>query len=948
MSTLSRSTSLLIARAGLAVVVLSFTVFAIWNAGDLLGQAPAQKEARGEKEGETPKAKAPPKHAQAEKKEDATEAKTPPSKKKKHVEEEEDPAQNKPKKRKVIRVEEEEDPKAKPATNSSSDLKASGDLNQLAEQAAQPSIKNLFRSLAYPYDLAVFKRKQGVTVSGKESRREEKIEPIPLYLGDNPSRYSSRRIRFTRLTKDWQREKPYTPFIDSLERVRPYEEIAQDTVRRFLKSKIDPDDLDAARPPTEHEKLIAAEQVLSFVLRWHNSARETGKRSGKEWNAVEASLRKQLLDDVLLEQMKAFAQAQDWDRVLRLVQRLVDTYTEDAERERIFHPVAGMIENALRGDPTVNDENKKEARKHLLELTRKFPSSRAFEPIVKTLRGQAESQLKAAEESLKDKNEEQARRYLRSARETWPDAKGLDALDQKLRREHPTLRVGVRGQLPSYFSPAWACTDNEHRAVDLLFESLVKLVPDEEGGFRYRLGLAESGPKVVPLGRQFELPRNAQWSNGKPVYSTDIVFSMGLIKNGRRVGRSRIWGDLLEKVEGKGDPFHLTIRLKQGFLDPLALMTFKILPTDLKKIDVNSEEFAKEPITSGPYLLEGGPRSDEANRECLSFTANSSYGRRATKSGAPHIEKIRLYTYANAVEELRNPPKLDLVLDLTAKEAQELLERQRKEGLPIEVPMPLPAVPNRRIYFLAINNYKLPDVNLRRALAFAINREELLGNHFRAGLPVHRTINGPFPAGSWACNPNVNNSPDKKGLDLFDPDSAKTAMVAVEKPIGLKLKYPQGQPSLVDAMKELCRQVKNLTGVELTPVPCDPYQLREDVEQTQKYDLAYYHYDFPDESYWLAPLLGPPPLADLKDNGNMFRFTHPDLPKLLAGTETFRNFAEVQKYQWQIHDLLHKQMPFIPLWQLDPLLAYRSQVKPDGLNPGKVFSNIEDWRVLSR
>jgi ABC-type transport system substrate-binding protein len=537
------------------------------------------------------------------------------------------------------------------------------------------------------------------------------------------------------------------------------------------------------------------------------------------------------------------------------------------------------------------------------------------------------------------------------ARETWPDLPGLDALELELRREHPTLRVGVRGSLPRYFSPAWACTDNELRAVDLLIESLVKLVPDEEGGFRYRPGLAESAPKVVQLGRQIELPRNARWSDGRPVISTDIDVSMRRLKNGVGVGRSRVWGKLLKDVKGDRDPFQVTLRLEQGFLDPLALMTFPILPRDK---DVTEEEFAKNPITSGPYRLDGpdavhpNPRSDEAKRECLFFVTNPSYGQRATKPGAPHIENIRFYTYTNALEELRGAGKLDLVLDLTTKDAQELLENQRKNGLPVEVLMPSPSVPNRRIYFLAINNHKLSDAKLRHVLAFAINREELLNNHFRVDLnvPVHRVINGPFPAGSWACNPDLSNRPNKKGLDLFDPDAAKNLIVTVAKPDRLKLKYPQGDPSLDAAMKDLCAQVKNLTEVVLDPVPCDPYQLRDDVEKTQNYDLAYYHYDFPDDSYWLAPLLGPSPRAE--GNGNIFRFTNTEITQLLAGTEGFRNFAVVQKYQWMIHKLLDKEIPFIPLWQLDPLLAYRREVHPVGLDPCKVFSNIEEWRVKPR
>lgn len=948
MSTLLRRTSLLIARAGLAVVVLSFTVFGIWTAGDLLGQAPAEQKPRVEEEEKTPKAKAPHEKARSEEKEDASKAKTPSDKKKKHVEEEEDPSRNKQKKRKVIRVEEEDDSKAKPTTNPPN-APASGDLNQLAEKATQPSIKKLFRSLAVPYDRVVFKAKSGVTFSG-EAKEQEKVPvvPIPLYLGNNSSRNLRETIRYTPLTSDGKTLKPQERSIESLDLVWPYEEIAQDAVRRFLGSKTNPDDLGASGAPSKYEKLSVAEQVLSFVLRWHESARQTGKRSGREWAKVEASLRKQLLDDVKLKQMNVLVQAQEWDQVFKLAHHLAETYTEKAERERIFLPVAKMIKQTLQG-ATASDEQKQDARNRLRELERVFPGSGAFETIIENLKREAQSQREAAEKALVAKDEAGARRLLRSAREKWPESEGLDVLEKKLRREHPTLRVGVRGPLPRYFSPAWACTENERRAVDLLFESLVKLVPDGDRGFRYRLGLAESGPEVVPLGRRFELPRNARWSNGDPIFSTDIDFSMNLLKNGGGVGRSRVWGDLLEKVEaveGKRDPFHLTISLKQGFLDPLALMTFKILHPD-PKIDVNSEEFAKKPITSGPYRLEGPPRSDEADRVCLFFVANSSYGLRATKPGTPHIEKIHLYTYEKAVDELRRG-KLDLVLDLQAGEAQELLKLRRTEGLPVEVPLLSSAVPNRRIYFLAINNHKLSDVNLRRALALAINRESLLEKHFRAGLKLHRVINGPFPAGSWACNEKLNNRPNKKGLDLFDPIEAKNRSEGLEKPAGLKLKYPQGDPVLDEAMKELCKQVKDAIEVELERLPCDPYDLRRDVEETQDYDLAYYHYDFPDEGYWLAPLLGPPPHGDEKRFENIFRFKHKDIETLLEGTVSFRNFAEVQRHQWQIHELLDKEMPFIPLWQLDPLLAYRRDVEPNGLDPCQVFSNIEEWRVHSR
>ncbi|MGH7224449.1 MAG: ABC transporter substrate-binding protein, partial [Gemmataceae bacterium] len=599
--------------------------------------------------------------------------------------------------------------------------------------------------------------------------------------------------------------------------------------RRFLQPKADEEDPDAPGHLSRYDKLVAAEQVLSFVLNWHTSARQTDKRSGEEWASVEKALRKQLLDEVRLKQMEVLCQAQDWNKVLELARRLAVTYTDNTERERILRPVADMIRSALKS-PTATEDQKHQARKRLLALEREFPGNPAFQPIGDTLRSEAQGLLDAAKAALRDKQEQRAQAYLRRAKETWPELPELRAFEIDLSREHPILRVGVRGPLPKYFSPAWACTDNEHRAVELLFESLVKLLPDEAGGFRYRPGLSASRPKVVPLGRQFDLPRQAFWSNKKALNSTDIDFSLRLLQNGRGVGRSRVWGDPLDAAARGRNSYRVTLRMKQGFLEPLALMTFKILPSGQ---DVNTEEFARNPVTSGPFRLDGEPRSDESKKECQFFVANSSYGLRPTKSGTPHIQEIRFYTYTNAVEELANG-KLDLVLDLTAEEARTLREKQTTDRLAIEVPMPSSAVPNRRIYFLAINNRKLPDAKLRRALAFAINREALLNKYFRTApnAPMHRALNGPFPVGSWACNPELT----KKGLDLHDAVAAKNESVGVEKPIGLTLKYPQGHPALGEAMKDLCDQVKALTGIVLEPTPCDPYQLREDVEQRHNYD----------------------------------------------------------------------------------------------------------------
>src|SRR5437763_13270023 len=61
------------------------------------------------------------------------------------------------------------------------------------------------------------------------------------------------------------------------------------------------------------------------------------------------------------------------------------------------------------------------------------------------------------------------------------------------------LRVGVR-RLPERLSPALATTDNELRAVELLFQGLVKISEGPDGVSSFRPALADGPPRLVPQG----------------------------------------------------------------------------------------------------------------------------------------------------------------------------------------------------------------------------------------------------------------------------------------------------------------------------------------------------------------------------------------------------------------------------------------------------------------
>lgn len=952
MNTHPRTLSLLAARTGLGVAALILVLLALWEIVDARSQSAAQaggfaqKKNRVEEEEDPPakeKAGAKKSPAKEEKKDGKADDS---SEKKRRAEEEEDKPKAKP--RKVIRVEEEESPAA-PAGGDRPDAPIAGDLGQLADQAKHPGIIDLFSRLAVPHDLLVLKQSQRVTVSGNRTQGQNEIEPFPEYIDTHPEKYRGELKVY--LLDRGKRGKEFKPRKTSIEYIRCYELIAQDEVSLFLKQPYDQSKTKGTKDYLSHfDMLVAAEQALSAVLRWHESARQTGRRRGSDWDQIEAGLRKRLLDDVFLKQMEELVRSRDWEPVMTLTRRLASLYTDKKDRQRIGRPVADLIENGLK-NATASETQKQQIRKRLVELEHLFPDNPFFKPISDGLHKQAEGLLNRAKELAKEgKNEpakdQQVGELLRQAEEIWPDLPGLHAFKIERSANHPVLCVGVRGPLPRLLSPAQACTDAELRAVELLFESLVKVVPHESGIFRYEPALAERLPRVVSLGRQFQLPRNARWYSNRQrgggeqqLSASDIRDTVVRLKAGKGVGRSRAWGELFDRVVVKNDPYQVTLRLHQGYRDPLALMTFKILPQG----DVDSEEFAKNPVSSGPFYLDSSRHSDpgKENHECVFFVANPFYGVRPSKRELPHIQEIHFYSYTDAVTELSSG-NLDLVLDLRAEEVEQL---QQKGGLGITVPLP-PRAPNRRIYFLAINQLKVSNPALRKALAYAINREKLLNDHFRGklGAQVHRALNGPFPPGSWACNPAIGGQNGKSSLDLFNFERAKSLSgKAGAELASLTLKYPRGDAVLDKAMKALCEQVKTATGITLEPTPCDPYRLRQDVEQTQSYDLAYYHYDYPDETYWLWPLLGPP-LHEGSDT-NIFKFTDEKILPPLKETMKYRDFAEVRKHQWAMQEALLGEMPFIPLWQLDPLIAYGSAVQPAALDPVLIFNNIENWRL---
>lgn len=278
-------------------------------------------------------------------------------------------------------------------------------------------------------------------------------------------------------------------------------------------------------------------------------------------------------------------------------------------------------------------------------------------------------------------------------------------------------------------------------AVTQIFEPLFKA--DLEG--KLEPWLAES-MKASPDRKTFtvQLRKGVKFSNGKPMTSADVAFSLETIR------KSPIWGimfELIESVKATG-PDTVVIKTTKPAAKlegQLSLPFAAIVPKNFE--GMSEEEFAEHPIGTGPFAYASWKRG-----ESLTFDKNKYYW----KTGLPLLDKL----------------VFEMVPDVNSRDSQLRADELDVVASPDWSQLPaMESEPNLRvgIYKASILdslglNMKDPlfqNEKVREALNLAIDREGIV----KAGLFEHGET-----AGSWL----------PPGLEFHD-DSIKAPAQDIEK-----------------------------------------------------------------------------------------------------------------------------------------------------------------------
>ncbi len=256
----------------------------------------------------------------------------------------------------------------------------------------------------------------------------------------------------------------------------------------------------------------------------------------------------------------------------------------------------------------------------------------------------------------------------------------------------------------------------------------------------------------------------------------------------------------------------------------------------------------------------------------------------------------------------------------------------------------------------------------RRAIVYAINREEILNKVILGGQPAEgcQRITGPFPAGindrdpiAYAYDPQITPYPS-------DPALASALMASARDP---KLHAPSQQRRAAATESDVADQKddasKSADGGEAPPpiiLACahDAILLPSGQAIRSRLQRAGIECELrvlpagearPSDAMWdlwLTDVTLFEPICDIyRLVGSRGLVTQPSTYLLQSLSQIDRDtlWTDARRDLKELHGLVHSELPIVPLWQLTNHFAYREMVQGVKENPASLYESVESWRL---
>jgi len=455
-----------------------------------------------------------------------------------------------------------------------------------------------------------------------------------------------------------------------------------------------------------------------------------------------------------------------------------------------------------------------------------------------------------------------------------------------------------------------------------------------EGLVRYKEGSTEVEPCLATswetssdsLVWTFHLRQGVKFHDGTTFDADSVVFSLERLRDPKhpyhQYGEWSYWGWCFAEVAKteKVDDYTVKITLSYPFapfLSTMAMFTVYIVsPANAEQL--KDQAFA-HPVGTGPFKFVEWVKGDH-----ITLEKNPDYWGEKAK-----IDK--------------------LIFRIIADPSARLLALQKGEVQGIEFPNPddlekIKSDPNLQVLtqpglnigYLAINmgedtpGFEEPyrDVRVRRAIAYAINKKDIV-DHLYKGTAI--VAKNPIPPTLWSYNDDI--------VDYdYNPDKAKQLLAEAGYPNGFKTKLwamPVSRPYMFDPQKiatAIQADLKNV-GIDAEIVTYDWGTYLEKTEEGEHaMCLLGWTADYADPDNFIYALLDPD-VATVGTAGNVAFYRNPQIHEINMQAQREMNLDKRIELYKQAQVIIHDDVPWIPIAHATQILVFQKDVKGFVLYP---------------
>ena len=473
-------------------------------------------------------------------------------------------------------------------------------------------------------------------------------------------------------------------------------------------------------------------------------------------------------------------------------------------------------------------------------------------------------------------------------------------------------------------NPLFAVTDSEKVLSRLLFATISTIDYSGHPG----IGLAESiipseNGKVWTVKMRDEL----KWSDGEPLTSDDVIFTVGLVKN--PAVNSAYSSNLSNVKVSENENGEIIFTLPTAYADFITALNIPVLPkhildgTDPRTLIEN--DFSSSPVTSGAFSFNALQGTDVADEQVFYLSANPYYYK-----GRPMLNSFAVHTYPNKIALLNavNTGSVTATAELSGADASKITSGQfyRKDS----------KLNSGAFIFFNTTNASVRDVALRAAIRQGIDLDSI-----RAAAPGTTKLDYPLTESQI----QLTNYPAIPEQD-FEAGKNKVHELAGESEIQVEIATVNSGylPDVTDAVAESL----NALGINAHITVYDENQeFITNVIARRNYDILVYEIELgadPD----LLPYYHS---SQVSTSGlNLSNYRNPLVDDLLLGARDTTNEAlRIKKYETFLEYWV-TGVPAIALYQPNLTYFYNKNVRTFSNDVRLVtaldrFSDITEWAV---